>query len=310
MLRVYYVIYAIEPFDRKRFVQFNLIPVVLSIIFLFNVGQPEPVRIIIISVLSGLLHLFGGIQLYRQLNATRIQTLVSYYYMVVAGFFLIKPIFSNQLELLSSGSFLHLTAFTLGFLTSFLSAMFLLVIQKEADQREIDVQHQQLEKAYESRNKFFSLVAHDLRSPLSSLVQGMQLVRSGSLDKDRKRRKEMTALIADGLKETYEFTDCLLKWALSEKGMIKPHKEQVTLIDLIEKNLELIKSEAEAKKINLNMEVDEQRQLFVDKDMFNTVTRNLLSHAVKFTPEGGKISIFDEKDEDQNSRERQWGGYS
>ncbi len=291
---VYYVVYAIRSFDHGKFWRFNLVPILFCLIFFFNVGQPESVRVIIVSLLTGSVYLYCGIHLYRQKPATKIQTLISYFYLLMSVFFLSKPLLNHNLEVFSTGSFLHLTAFTLGFLTSFLSAMFMLLIQKEADQHEISENHQLLMQSYESRNKFFSLVAHDLRSPLSSLVQLMEILDKGMLDEDPQSRSEMIAMISKELSQTYSFTENLLEWALSEKGMIKPSHEEVNLLDLINRNVALAQRDAASKGIKLHVDIDDQLVLSLDKNMFSTVVRNLLTNAIKFTPHRGVISIFDE----------------
>ncbi|XOV93051.1 MAG: sensor histidine kinase [Bacteroidota bacterium] len=171
----------------------------------------------------------------------------------------------------------------------------MLLIQKEEAQGKMHLKHQELMQSYESRSKFFSLIAHDLRSPLSSLVQGMQVLKFISADGDINKRNEMTGIIADRLSQTYQLTDNLLRWSLSEKGIIKPNFEAMSIYDAVKATVELVQADADSKNIILKLAVNKEKLLLLDKNMFSTVIRNLLSNAIKFTPKGGTISIISEK---------------
>ncbi|XOV93052.1 MAG: hypothetical protein ACFHWX_22995 [Bacteroidota bacterium] len=114
----YYVIYATQTFNRNKFWKYNLFPFVLSFIFNLLSGQPESTRVVIMSLFFGSIFLYCALQLYKQKRSTSVHSLISYFYFLLAAFFLFKPLFNSEIELFNSGSFIHLIGFTLGLLTT------------------------------------------------------------------------------------------------------------------------------------------------------------------------------------------------
>ncbi len=162
--------------------------------------------------------------------------------------------------------------------------------------QEITFQKEEIEKiardlteSNRSKDKLFSIVSHDLRSPINSLKGLMQY----SLDENLSQ--EEFYLVTHKLKHEVEqvhFTLInLLHWAKGQMKGIKANPEHVRLDKMIVDILELYQGQAEAKNIKVRNEISHPIHCFCDKDQVNLILRNLFNNALKFTPKGGSILI-------------------
>jgi len=153
----------------------------------------------------------------------------------------------------------------------------------------------ELEEANRTKDKFFSIIAHDLKNPFSTLM-----TYSGTLVKNYKKLDEEK--LKNGLnslhsnsKRGYNLLVDLLTWARSQSGNLELNFDTIDVHKIAEDNVALLKERAKNKGINLFSEVDKNIKVYADKNMVNTVIRNLITNAVKFTSEGGEIKISAEK---------------
>jgi len=147
------------------------------------------------------------------------------------------------------------------------------------------------------KNDFVSHVSHELKTPLASITAYSEMLCEGEAD-DEKTRKEFYAVIQSQAQRLNRLIEDILNISRIESGLIKVDKQPLSLTLLTEEQLQMIKSYAEEK----NIEVIGQRpivfdQVNVDKDMISQVIVNLLSNAVKYTPAGGKVRIETQVDE-------------
>ncbi len=147
------------------------------------------------------------------------------------------------------------------------------------------------------KNDFVSHVSHELKTPLASISACSEMLVDGEAN-DEQTRKEFYSVIQNQAKRLNRLIGDILNTSRIESGLIKIEKEPVSLTILIEEQLQMIKSYAEEK----NIEIISQKpivfdQVYADKDMISQVIVNLLSNAVKYTPSGGKVKIETEVDE-------------
>jgi two-component system phosphate regulon sensor histidine kinase PhoR len=147
------------------------------------------------------------------------------------------------------------------------------------------------------KNDFVSHVSHELKTPLASITAYSEMLFDGEAD-DEETRKEFYSVIQSQAKRLNRLIEDILNISRIESGLIKVKKTPVSLTILIEEQLQMIKSYAEEK----NIEIIGQKpivfdQVYVDKDMISQVIVNLLSNAVKYTPSGGSVEIRTEVDE-------------
>ncbi|GLB51318.1 hybrid sensor histidine kinase/response regulator [Neptunitalea chrysea] len=141
-------------------------------------------------------------------------------------------------------------------------------------------------------NRMFSIIGHDLRSPLSAIKMQLDFVLRGMIDPKSEFFMQKTVVnLSSTADEAFNLLDNLLGWAKSETGVLYVIKEDLPLIDIIEQTARLQKMALENKQITLNVDVSKDAVVFADFNTTKTVIVNLISNAIKFTPRGGTISI-------------------
>jgi signal transduction histidine kinase len=161
----------------------------------------------------------------------------------------------------------------------------------EQQKHEIEKQKNELEAINATKNKFFRIIAHDLRNPISTLVNSTEflLTEINALNSD-KVKQFMTELNKLAL-TTYNLLENLLDWSSNEMGDIKNNPKWVDLRSLVLQNLELIQGRLKDKNIDVEVEIPEGFEIFVDDNILNTILRNLISNALKFSKLNGRINL-------------------
>jgi signal transduction histidine kinase/ligand-binding sensor domain-containing protein len=183
------------------------------------------------------------------------------------------------------------------YLYSWARSRVLLAQQKELERiikertSELVQKNHELEEANQTKNKFFSIVSHDLMSPFSGVLGLMQLLTDQEYKLDSKRQMEILKLAKDSVENTYELMENLLTWARSQMKKTECNPQINDIYTLLRKNIELKSIAAKQKEIIIHENFNGRREAFFDSNMVDTVIRNLLSNAVKFTNNGGKIEV-------------------
>jgi two-component system, sensor histidine kinase and response regulator len=149
-----------------------------------------------------------------------------------------------------------------------------------------------------AKNKFFSIIAHDLKGPISSISDALKLLTEY---KENINLEEMNDLILE-MKEqstnTYNLLENLLDWARNESGTIKINKQKINLKSIVDNTLNILSYQAKQKKIAVINDVHIDTTIFADLSSISTILRNLLSNSLKFTNDNGKIIISDKTEND------------
>ena len=164
--------------------------------------------------------------------------------------------------------------------------------------RELNLSKAKLEEFNRTKDKFFSIISHDLKSPLNSLQGLMQLL---ALQSDSLSSQELVQL-AKGLSHSIEnlatLLDNLLGWSMAQMGKIEQRPTKVNLNAVVKENISILEINAQSKNIQVQNHVIEEVFIYADFNMTSFVIRNLLSNAIKFTKNDGHIKIsykvFDE----------------
>jgi two-component system sensor histidine kinase/response regulator len=173
-------------------------------------------------------------------------------------------------------------------------------IQLVAAKRIIIRQNEELKRTISNRDKMYSVIAHDLRSPMASIRMVLNLAVNvvskdivgeeifGLLDKANRESEE-----------THDLLDNLLKWTKSQTGRLSVVYQELDLDDIVPGVVDIFRMIAEMKKIELKyIPADEKLIVHADNDMIKTIIRNFLSNAVKFTPEGKSVEVFYKREGD------------
>jgi signal transduction histidine kinase/ligand-binding sensor domain-containing protein len=148
-----------------------------------------------------------------------------------------------------------------------------------------------LKKINNTKDQFFSIIAHDLRSPFNSILGLTEYLDSNLDELNNQEKRQVTANLLRSSRNAFELLEDLLTWARSQEGKIPFDPSYFDLNELVKENLELMGSSAMEKQITLTPGPNESRMVWADYNMINTVIRNLLNNAIKFTPQKGTISI-------------------
>lgn len=154
---------------------------------------------------------------------------------------------------------------------------------------------QSSEKKYKDLNvtkdKLFSIIAHDLRSPFSSVLGFSELLITSIKNKDDTKSTKYAGLINSITKETLILLENLLFWAKSQTRQIKFAPKNINIHSIIDNVVKRSSSLAEYKGISINILNTSEIRVYADIIMIQTTLRNILSNSIKFTQEGGKIEI-------------------
>lgn len=155
----------------------------------------------------------------------------------------------------------------------------------------------QLEQLNATKNKFFSIIAHDLKNPFQAIFGFSELLLRNYDDFDGPQKMELLGMIKTSSESAYNLLENLLQWARTQTDRIQYDPDNINLGELIKDNISLSQPTAENKHITLVSEIDCDTPAYADMNMINLVIRNLISNAIKFTNDGGVITVHCEKAE-------------
>lgn len=158
-------------------------------------------------------------------------------------------------------------------------------------EKEIAEQRDQLALSNATKNKFFRIIAHDLRNPISTLAASSGIIFNDFEDYDKEQTKDLIGELNKLSQTTYYLLENLLDWSSTQMGDISYNPKPIDLHLITRENIDLINRKISQKNITLNLNIPNKSVAFADENMVKTVIRNLLSNAVKFTPENGEIEI-------------------
>jgi len=155
----------------------------------------------------------------------------------------------------------------------------------------LEQEKQQLKLANQEKDKFFSIIAHDLRSPFNFFLGSTQLLQEEYDQLSDESIRQLISGLHLSAQKQFELLENLLEWARMKQGQIVVKTEEINLNRMVNNVIQSLADSAMQKNIEISTSYPSQLSLMGDPRMLEAVLRNLLSNAVKFTPEGGKILI-------------------
>ncbi len=165
------------------------------------------------------------------------------------------------------------------------------------DISEISRQKQQLIELNNTRDKFFSIIAHDLRSPFNAIKGFSNLLKNNHTHYDEQKREKLINIIAESAEKASDLLENLLEWSRSQTGAIAYNPILLVLEPLFSELLEHANGHSSRKDITITMAVPKSLKAVADKNMLQTILRNLVDNAFKFTEPGGEVSISAREEE-------------
>ncbi len=168
----------------------------------------------------------------------------------------------------------------------------------QARTQELEKYTAELKELNATKDKFFGIIAHDLKNPLSSLIGASELLINyvNKLDKDNILNISM--LLHGSAQQGYALLENLLEWSMTQTGKIEYYPQKIILNELINDTLAIFKTQATNKNVDLQCKINGILEAEFDKNLISSVLRNLLSNAIKFTPKNGKVFILANKLQD------------
>jgi|GEM_PF-1703115 len=149
----------------------------------------------------------------------------------------------------------------------------------------------ELQHSNSTKDKFFSIIAHDLKNPFGTLLGATKILKLDDGTMDSEDKNELIDIISNDIEKLYALLENLLYWASSQTKKLTAKKSTIQLSVLLQEITELLKSNAKSKNINLNIEVPESLFVYFDEFMLSTILRNLITNAIKFSYHDEIISI-------------------
>lgn len=156
-----------------------------------------------------------------------------------------------------------------------------------------------LEEINATKDKLFSVIAHDLKSPFSSILGMSNLLLDDTGNYDNEKSKKLLSYIQSSAKSTLTLTENLLSWAKSQTGQLKFEPTQIKLKEIVTEIMGIADSSAKLKDISVDTTQLPDIYVYADRNMLKSVLYNLISNAIKFTHANGKISITAAKDKNK-----------
>jgi len=176
-----------------------------------------------------------------------------------------------------------------------------ITLRKQAEEK-INLKNEALQKLNAEKDKFFSIIAHDLRNPFSSFLGQTQIMAEKLSDFTIDQMQELAESMRDSATNLYRLLENLLQWSQIQRGAIPFNPEVKKLLPVVDESIAMILESANAKHVEIITMIPAGLTVFADINILQTVILNLVSNAVKFTPKGGKVSLS-AKTNDDNSTE-------
>jgi signal transduction histidine kinase len=152
-----------------------------------------------------------------------------------------------------------------------------------------------LKQSNATKDKLFSIIAHDLRNPFNALVGLSEIIYNNIESFDTEKLKKYILIINTNSRSLHGQMENLLEWAKAQSNSIKFTPEEIRIHPIIYNVLTVFEVNAFSKNINLVNKVDETLEVYADKNIISTVCQNLIGNAIKFTKEGGKVIVSSKK---------------
>jgi len=167
------------------------------------------------------------------------------------------------------------------------------IYNDEISRQKISIQSQnvQLQELNATKDKFFNIIAHDLKNPFYGILGLSEEIVSAGQNYSHEETIKMVKLIRDSSQNAFNLLENLLEWSKAQTGRIEFNPEYFMLDNMVNDVIKLLENYAVQKNISINYQIANNFQIFADHNMVHTILRNLITNAIKFTEENGRISV-------------------
>ena len=177
----------------------------------------------------------------------------------------------------------------------YVSEQIALAIDKKRNEEKIIQYSEELKETNAAKDKFFSIIAHDLKSPFHGLLGLTRMIVEEYSSMSESEVKSYLQIIKESTESTYKLIENLLEWSRLESGKMKYNPALQNMFMIVEDTRILLNQNARMKNINLRNKLGHQSFIWGDDTMLQSLVQNLISNAIKFTPNGGSIEISEKQ---------------
>jgi len=174
------------------------------------------------------------------------------------------------------------------------------ITERKRAEEEIRETNLLLKRSNAEKDKFFSIIAHDLRSPFNGFLGLTQIMAEELPSLSMAQLQDLALSMKNSATNLYSLLENLLEWSQIQKGSIPFNPVEIQLRLLVDEVIALAIENAKSKEIEIGRDIPEEISVFADRNMLLTVIRNLVSNAMKFTRKGGKVSVSAKITDDKN----------
>ncbi|GEC70897.1 Signal transduction histidine kinase [Flavobacterium flevense] len=244
------------------------------------------IRVSLASIIIFTLLILPSLQFLMATRSSLFKKILGFNYvilLIVLVFRTFYPLFKTSTTLYSVDPTQKII-FLIIFLMMIISGVgYLLLLQEEKEM--------QVKKLLDDKDKFFSIIAHDLRGPFNGIIGLSELLLENDNQLKPKETNEFIQLIHQSSKNVYSLLENLLTWAQSQTGSLEFSPKKIEISPIINKTISLLDNIAKSKNIRIESKIKNEEYAFADKDMLETIFRNLISNAIKFTENNGEVQL-------------------
>ncbi|HNS28936.1 MAG TPA: PAS domain-containing sensor histidine kinase [Tenuifilaceae bacterium] len=168
---------------------------------------------------------------------------------------------------------------------------------RKKNEEKIKRQNEALQKVNAEKDKFFSIIAHDLKGPFQGFIGLTEMMSEGIVEMPKEDLEDIAKTLLFTAKNLYELLENLLNWALIKRGGKRFYAEKIRLKSAADSVISILTHQASQKNHSISNDIDANIDVLADREIVKTIFRNLLSNAIKFTPKGGSITLASHKDD-------------
>ncbi len=299
-LEVYTLITATGDFKPKKFYTLIVAAFSHSIIYFF-VAENIIIRVVIASLFMSFYFGYTWYDFSLHRNKTKMQHAAGWIGFILLLLFMIRAIFTYlfQIDLeVHSGLYFNVLAGIGLMIITFAWPQIYLLLHKEHDKRiilssekRLKESNRQLEMYNASNEKLIRIISHDLRTPLSSMISLLDLMMIDIKEKNYSNLGKFVNILSQSAQEEYYLLNNLLQWYSMQSGRSKFNSVKINLDRIMQHATCILKSNIEQKSIHLITNIQKDITFFTDQIMLETIFRNLISNAIKFSYENGTITV-------------------
>ena len=203
----------------------------------------------------------------------------------IAGVIVIKEYFDENIIGIEEKEFLELVSFTIS-----------RAIERALSEEQLNKYVIQLKEINDTKDKLFSIISHDLRSPFNSILGFTEILKNQDPGLSKEESDYFIDLLYNSVRNVYNLVDNMLNYSRFQIGLLEYKPVRINLHEITREIIETLKGNAIKKKIEIKEEIEDNSFVFADQDMLRSIIQNLISNALKFTFEGGTITISSQRE--------------